>query len=147
VAAVLVWLAAASAYPSLVLRARRRGGDAELLARRRLQYLIALEAAAFAFVLATGCALMHFHGWSLAYPRWLALKIGLVSFLFLPLEGFLAYVGAAWIRPGLRATLGPPLAKELARGGAMQEMVWAIAVPLAGLALPLVVWLSLARPF
>ena len=146
-AAVLVWLAAATAYPSLVLRARRRGGDAELLARRRLQYLIALEAAAFAFILATGCALMRFHGWSLDYPRWLSLKIGLVAFLFLPMEGFLAYVGAAWIRRGLHATPSPPLAKELTRGAAMQEMVWAIAVPLAGLAVPLVVWLSLAHPF
>ncbi len=144
VAAAFLWLAAATTYPMLVLRARRRGAEAELQARRRFHGLIALEAAAFAVVLVTGYALMRLYGWSLAYPRWLALKIGVVVFLFLPLEAFLAYVGATWIGPGLRAA---PPARELGRGAAMQEMVWAIAVPLAGLALPLVVWLSLAHPF
>ena len=87
---------------------------------------------------------MRSHGWTLAYPRWLALKIGIVAFLFVPLEAFLAYVGAFWIRPGLSAA---PPSRTLERGASMQGMVWAIAVPLAGLALPLVVWLSLARPF
>jgi hypothetical protein len=29
----------------------------------------------------------------------------------------------------------------------MQGMVWAIALPLLGLALPVVVWLSVGRPF
>lgn len=143
-AAAFLWLAAAASYPVLVLRARRRGPAAELVARRRLQSLIALQAGSFALVILSGYASMRLHGWSLRYPRWLALKIGLTAFLFVPLEAFLAYVGAAWIRPGLRSD---PPARDLARGAAMQEMVWTIALPLAGLALPLVVWLSLARPF
>ncbi len=146
-AAAFLWLAAATSYPVLVLRARRRGPAAELVARRRLQSLIAFQAGSFALVLLSGYALMRAHGWSLAYPRWLALKIGLVLFLFLPIEAFLAYVGAAWIRPGLHAASSSALPKELTRGASMQEMVWAIAVPLAGLALPLVLWLSLTRPF
>ncbi len=141
---MIVWLTAATIYPVLVLRARRRGADAELRARRRLQFLIFLQAGGFAAVLVTGYGLMRLHGWSLAYPRWLSLKIGLVVFLFLPLEGFLAYVGAAWVGRGLHAS---PPGRALERGGAMQEMVWAIAVPLAGIALPLIVWLSRARPF
>jgi len=130
-----------------VLRARRRGEAAELVARRRGQKVIAVSAGAFGLVLQSGYALMRLHGWSLAYPRWLALKIGLVLFLFLPLEGFLAYVGACWVAPGLRRTPSPPFAQELARAASMQQMVWAIAVPLLGLALPFVIWLSLARPF
>jgi hypothetical protein len=60
------------------------------------------------------------------------------------LEAFLAYVAAFWIRPGLSV---PPPSRQLERGASMQGMVWAIALPLAGLAVPLVVWLSLARPF
>jgi hypothetical protein len=130
-----------------VLRAGRRGESAELAARRRGQRIVALSAAACVLALASGYALMRLHGWSLAYPRWLALKIGLVLFLFLPLEGFLAYVGAFWSAPGLARSGAPPFAQELARAASMQQMLWAIAVPLVGLALPLVLWLSLARPF
>ncbi len=103
-----------------------------------------VQSVAFALVLLTGYASMRAHGWTLAYPRWLALKIGIVAFLFVPLEAFLAYVGAFWIRPGLTA---PPPSRQLERGASMQGMVWAIALPLGGLALPLVLWLSLARPF
>jgi hypothetical protein len=112
--------------------------------RRRLQPLIAIQSVSFALVLLSGVLAMRAHGWTLAYPRWLALKIGIVIFLFVPLEVFLAYVGAFWIRPGLSA---PPPSRQLERGASMQGMVWAIALPLAGLALPLVVWLSVARPF
>ena len=128
-------------------RARRAGDGVELAARRRFHFLIGLRAGAFAVGVGSGWALLHLHGWSLAYPRWLALKVGLVAFLFVPMEAFLAYVGAFWIGPGLRASAGPPVAKELVRGASMQDMVGAIAVPLAGLGLPLVVWLSLAHPF
>jgi hypothetical protein len=134
-------------YPFLIRLARRRGDDAELTTRRRCHFLIAVRFVAFAIVLLSGLLAMRAHGWSLAYPRWLALKIGVVAFLFVPIEAFLAYVGAFWVAPGLRATLAPPLAKEVVRGASMQEMVGAIAVPLAGLGLPLVVWLSVARPF
>jgi hypothetical protein len=126
------------------LRARRRGEDAELAARRRWHPLIAIQSVSFALILLTGYASMHAHAWTLAYPRWLALKIGIVAFLFVPLEGFLTYVAAFWIRPGLAA--GAP-SRQLERGASMQGMVWAIALPLSVLALPLVVWLSLARPF
>jgi hypothetical protein len=87
---------------------------------------------------------MRSHGWSLAYPRWLALKIGIVAFLFVPLEAFLAYVAAFWIRPGLADGAS---SRQLERGASMQAMVWTIALPLGVLALPLVLWLSLARPF
>jgi hypothetical protein len=130
-----------------VLRAGRRGESAELAARRRGQRIVALSAGACFLALASGYALMRLQGWSLAYPRWLALKIGLVLFLFLPLEGFLAYVGAFWSAPGLARSEAPPFSQELSRAASMQQMLWAIAVPLVGLALPLVLWLSLARPF
>jgi hypothetical protein len=128
----------------LVRRARRHGEIAELATRRRYHFLIAVQSVSFVLVLLSGFVSMRSHSWTLAYPRWLALKIGIVAFLFVPLEAFLAYVGAFWIRPGLDAA---PPSRTLERGASMQGMVWAIAMPLAGLALPLVVWLSVARPF
>jgi hypothetical protein len=134
---------AATLYPLLVRGARRRGED-EVVARRRFQPLIAIQFASFALVLVTGYLQMRSHGWSLAYPRWLALKIGIVAFVFVPLEAFLAYVAAFWIRPGLDAG---PASRQLERGASMQGMAWAIALPLGVLALPVVLWLSLARPF
>ncbi len=135
---------AATSYPLLTRQARRRGPIAERAARRRFHYLIVIQTISFLVVVLSGYASMRSHGWTLAYPRWLALKVGIVLFLFVPLEAFLAYVGAVWIRPGLSEA---PPARSLERGASMQGMVWAIAVPLAGLGLPLVVWLSLARPF
>jgi len=131
----------------LVLPARRRGAEAELHARRRFHWLLTLEGAAFALLLSTGLLAMRFRGWGIGYPGWLALKSGLVAFLFVPLEGIHAYAAFVFLARGLRVTPAPPFSRELERGASMQGMVWALAVPLLGLALPLVLWLSLARPF
>jgi hypothetical protein len=128
----------------LVARARGRGEHAVLATRRRWHFLIAVQSVSFAVVVLTGVLSMRSHGWTLAYPRWLALKVGIVLFLFVPLECFLAYVGWGWVRPGLES---PSSSRALERGASMQGMVWAIALPLLGLALPVVVWLSVWRPF
>jgi len=90
---------------------------------------------------------MRLRGWGLGYPGWLALKLGLVAFLFVPLEGIHAYAVFVFLVRGLRGTAAPPFSRELERGASMQGMVWALAVPLLGLAFPLVLWLSFARPF
>jgi hypothetical protein len=58
-----------------------------------------------------------------------------------------AWVCHAWIRRGLRQTAEPPFSKDLARGIGMDDMVRSLAVPLLGLALPLMAWLAVARPF
>ena len=127
---------------------RARGDDARLLrAHRDAQRPLALEHAALALGLLAGWLLMAQRGWGLAHPRWLAVKVGLTLFLVLPLEGMHAYVCHVWIARGLRRTQAPPFARELSRGIGMDEMLRALAVPLLGLALPLLVWLSLARPF
>ncbi len=86
-------------------------------------------------------------GWRIGYPGWLALKLGLVAFVFVPLEGIHAYAAHVFLARGLRGPVAPSLSRELERGASMQGMVWALAVPLFGLALPLVLWLSIARPF
>jgi hypothetical protein len=86
-------------------------------------------------------------GWGVAHAGWLAVKVGLTLFLILPLEGMHAYVSHGWIARGLRRTPAPPFAQELARGIGIEEMLRALALPLLGIALPLMVWLSLARPF
>ena len=149
VGAVLAWLAAALGAQLVLSRARRAGPRAEdeLRARRRLQPALVAEHAALALVLLSGMALLLHHGWGLGQARWLAVKLGLVAFLVVPLESFHAYVCHAWLARGLRQTQAAPFSRDLERAVGMDDMIRVIAVPLLGLGLPLVLWLSLAKPF
>jgi hypothetical protein len=90
---------------------------------------------------------MRLQGWGLGHARWLALKLGLVVFLVLPLEAMHAYIAHVWIAHGLRQAATPSDAKDLERGLGMEEMIRALAVPLLSLGLPLILWLSLRKPF
>ena len=126
---------------------RRREGAGELVLHRRLQPLLAFEHAVLLLALLSGWVLMWLHGWGLGQARWLAVKLGLVVFLVVPLEAMHAYVCHVWVARGLRQTEAPPFSKDLARGVGMQEMVTALAIPLLGVAAPLLLWLSLRRPF
>jgi hypothetical protein len=143
-----IWLSAAVAGQVAVWRTRASGDPRrELDVRRRLQPWLVLEHAAFLLALAAGFALMGEKGFRLGYPRWLSLKLGLVVFLALPLEVMHAYVGHVWIARGLRQTRSPPYSKDLARGLGIDEMIRTLALLLLGVAIPLMVWLSLAKPF
>lgn len=148
-AALLAWVVAALGAQIVLSRARRSGRRAEdeLLARRRLRPALVAEHAALALVLLSGMALLLHHRWGLGHARWLAVKLGLVAFLVVPLEAFHAYVCHTWLARGLRQTQAPPFSKDLERAVGMDDMIRAIAVPLLGLGLPLVLWLSLAKPF
>lgn len=128
--------------------ARRGGGRArELALRRRLGPRLAVEHGALAVALLAGLGLMAARGWGLGHPRWLAVKLGLVAFVLLPLEAMHAWVNHVWIPRALRATgPGDALSRELERGTGMDDMVRTLAALLLGAALPLIVWLSLARP-
>ncbi len=106
-----------------------------------------LEHAAFLLLLITGALLMREHGWGLTRARWLTLKLGLVAFVVVPLEGMHAFIAHGWIARGLRQTPGLPLAKDLARGLGVEEMLRALAIPLFGIGLPLLIWLSVRKPF
>jgi hypothetical protein len=128
-------------------RARARGPAVELAARRRISRIVRVEHVSFLVALATGAFLMGHRGWGLGHARWLALKLGLVLFLVVPLEAMHAYIAHVWIARGLRQTEAPPLARDLERGLGVEEMLRALAVPLLGLGLPLVLWLSLGKPF
>jgi hypothetical protein len=128
-------------------RARSAGPATELPVRHRLTGVLWLEHTAFAATLATGALLMRCHGWGLGHARWLALKLGLVVFLVLPLEAMHAYVCHVWVARGLRQTAAPPYAKDLERGLGVEEMIRALAVPLLALGLPLILWLALRKPF
>lgn len=138
----------AAVWGQAVLGQARRSGQpgTELGARRRLQPLLAAEHLAFVLLVGTGLALLLVRGWGLGHARWLGLKLGLVVFLLLPLEGMHAYVCHAWIARGLRQTASPPFSKDLARGIGMDEMLRALALPLLGLAVPLLIWLSVKQP-
>jgi hypothetical protein len=90
---------------------------------------------------------MALRGWGLGRARWLGLKLGLVAFLLVPLEAMHMWVSHSWIARGLRETPAPPFAKDLARGIGMEDMLRALAIPLLGLAVPILLWLSLVKPF
>jgi hypothetical protein len=105
------------------------------------------EHLALAAALGSGLLLMDVLDYRLGQRRWLDLKLGLVAFLVVPLEGMHAWVNHTWIARGLRATPAPPLSRELERGMAMDDMLRTLSVVLLGVALPLLAWLSLRKPF
>lgn len=89
---------------------------------------------------------MRHRGWGLAHARWLGLKLGLVAFLVVPLEAMHACVAHLWISRGLRETGAPPFSKDLVRGIGMDEMLRTLAALLLGAGVPLLIWLSVAKP-
>ncbi len=143
-----MWLGAAVLSQLRLLLGRRRGEPGrELAVRRSLRPWLALEHAALVVVLGSGLILMQAHGWGIGHPRWLAVKLGLVAFLVLPLEAMHAWVCHAWIARGLDETAGPQPTARLRRGIGMDDMVRTLAAVLLGLAVPLMAWLSVRRPF
>ena len=146
-AALVLWAATLVLAQARILSARRRGEEAELAARRSSARLIEAEHAFLLVALATGLALMLGRGWAPRHARWFGLKLGLVVFLLIPLEAMHGYISHSWIARGLRETAAPPFSKDLARGIGMEDMLRALAIPLLGIGVPLVVWLSLVKPF
>ena len=140
-------MAAALAAQGILLAARGRGEAGQLAARRRLRPVVLVEHAAFVLALAAGFALLWHRHWGLGHARWLAVKIGLTVFLLVPLEAMHAWIAHVWIARGLGQTPAPPLAKDLVRGIGMDDMLRALAAPLLLVALPLLVWLSLRKPW
>lgn len=145
--ALALWAGAALLHQLLVARARRAGPQAELDLRRRHGWLVTFAHGALALGLASGLVIMHRRGWSVGHPGWLGVKLGLTLFVIVPLEGLHAWVAHVWMRQGLAQTAAPPFSKDLRRAVSVEEMLAMLALPLLGLALPLIVWLSLARPF
>lgn len=127
-------------------RARARG-EAGLEARRGLQPLATARHLMLGLALATGFWLMQNLQLGPARARWLALKLGLVAFLVVPMEAMHAFIAHGWTARGLRRTPAPPFDRELERGLGVEEMLRTLAVPLFGLGLPLVLWLSFRKPF
>ena len=109
--------------------------------------MIAAEHVALAAALLSGWLLMDALGLAVGQRRWLDVKLGLVAFLVLPLEGMHAWVTHGWIARGLRQTPAPPFARVLERGIGMDDMVRTLSALLLGIAVPLLVWLSVAEPF
>jgi hypothetical protein len=147
VAALGVWAGAAFSHRFLIARARRGGPQAELHERRRRGWLVTLAHAALLLGLAAGWGLMQRRGWSFGHPGWLGVKLGLTLAVIVPLEGLHAWVAHVWMRQGLAQTPAPPFSKDLRRAVSVEDMLAVLALPLLGLALPLIAWLSLARPF
>jgi hypothetical protein len=141
-------LAAGAASHVLLASARRTADEArELRDWRRARPLLVLEHAGFLLVLISGFALMRALGWPVSHGRWLGLKLGLTALLLVPLEGMHAWIVHVWIARGLRETEAPPFSRTLERAVGMDEMLRAIALPLLAVALPLLVWLSVWKPF
>ena len=138
---------AALVAQGLLVAARDRDEAGQLAARRRVRPAVLVEHAAFVFALAAGLGLLLHRHWGLGHARWLAVKIGLTLFLLVPLEAMHAWIAHVWIARGLRQTSAPPLSKDLVRGIGMDDMLRALAAPLLLVALPLLVWLSLRKPW
>jgi hypothetical protein len=148
VTALAVWLGAALAAQAALLRARAAGDPSrELSVRRRIRPLLAVEHAGLALALLAGLTLLQARGWGPGRARWLGLKLGLTLFLVVPLEAMHAWVCHVWIARGLRQTAAPPFSRDLARGIGMDDMIRALAAPLLGIGVPLIVWLSVKHPF
>jgi hypothetical protein len=128
-------------------RARGLGEtSAGLRAVRQGQAWMLLRHALLALALGSGIALYPRLPPAASHAMWLDLKLGLVAFLMIPLEGMHAYACHVWIARGLRSTPAPPFARDLQRGLAIEEMVRTLEVPLLGLGVPLMAWLSLVKP-
>lgn len=143
-----VWLALLLASHAEAARFRKSPDRArELSARRRLQSILALKSAALGIALLSGFLLLQSSAPGVGRARWLLLKLGLVVFLVIPLEAMHAFIAHVWIARGLAETAAPPLAKTLERGLGIEEMIRTLEIPLFGVGLPLLLWLSFRRPF
>jgi hypothetical protein len=145
---VVLWLLALLYGHAAALLARA-SGDArrELRGRRRLVPLVAIEHGALLVALGSGALLLAAADPALVHARWVALKLGLVLFLIVPLEAMHAFIAHVWTARGLAQTERPPFSKDLARSLGIEEMVRTLSIPLLGLGIPLILWLSLRRPF
>jgi len=129
-------------------RARRLGETGAALARHRAAMRpLWVEQAAFVVSLLSGLLLMQSYGWGETHARWLGVKLGLVVFLLVPLEGMHAWIAHAWIAPGLRRSGDDAFAKELARGLGVEDMLRTLELVLLTPGVPLLVWLSVSKPF
>jgi len=137
----------ALAYVARLLWSRRRPPEEYLAALRGAPVLLQARLIALGVVVVSGLFAMDRLGWSPAWPRWFGVKLGLVLFLIVPLEAFQAWVGLAWLQPGLEETKDLPFSRRLERALSMQDMLWALSALLLGAGVPGLVWLSLARPF
>jgi len=145
----VVWLAAAGWAQMALLRARRRGGLAAEVARRAtLGRCYVVEHVALAAALASGYFLMSALGWGPGHPRWLGVKLGLVAFVVLPLEGMHAWVNHVLVARALREAPPGQVTRALERWIGMDDMVRALALLLlAGAVLPFIAWVSWRQPF
>jgi hypothetical protein len=118
---------------------------AELEVRRRkepsgrLGLLFAFEHGSLALALLSGVALTLELGWGIGHARWFGLKLGLVAFLLLPLEGMHAYA--------CHVLMGRGDGRLRERGVSIEQMVRTLEVVVLLPALALILWLSLAHPF
>jgi len=145
--AATIWVAAGLVGQGLRLARGRLRDAVEPGVDPRSRFLPVVEHASLAVTLISGVLLLYLRGWGLGHARWLAVKLGLVALLVLPLESMHAYVCHGWIARGLRQTATPPFSKDLARGVGMDDMIRTLAAVLLGVAVPFIAWLSFARPF
>ena len=145
--ALATWMGAALVHAWRLLRARHGAQEDYLRVLRAAPVLLRVRLVALGGAVISGLLAMERLGWSPAWPRWFGVKLGLVLFLVIPLEAFQAWVGLAWLGPGLEETKTPPFSRRLERALSMQDMLWALSALLLGAGVPGIVWLSLGRPF
>jgi hypothetical protein len=142
----VTWLGAGLLDQVCLVAAREGGPARELRARRRLRPVVLVSHLGFVLLVGSGLLAAQAAGLHLGQTRWLGLKAGLTAFLFAPLVAFHAWVNHVWIARGLRQTPAPPFSKDLRRGLGMDDMGRTLMGVFFAVAVPLAVWLSLARP-
>jgi hypothetical protein len=147
VAAATIWIVAGLLGQGLRLARGRLRDAVQPGVDPRSRLLPVVEHASLAVTLIAGGLLLHLRGWGPGHARWLAVKLGLVALLVLPLESMHAYVNHVFIPRALRGGAGSPPARDLSRGLGMDDMIRTLSVPLLGVSVPLLVWLSLRKPF
>jgi hypothetical protein len=112
---------------------------------RRTTAVFAVQHGAFLIVLLTGAVVMSARGWGIGHARWLAVKLLVVVALFVPLEGFHAYICHVFL-PQARRLTGAYGDRQVERGEGLEAIIRTIATPLFGIAIPLVFWLATRKP-
>ena len=147
VVAATIWVVAGLLGQGLRLaRGRLRDAVAPAIDPRS-RFLPVVEHASLVVALIAGGLLLHVRGWGPGHARWLAVKLGLVAVLVLPLEAMHAYVNHVFIPRALRGGAGSPAGRDLSRGLGIDDMIRTLSVPLLGVCVPLLVWLSVRKPF
>jgi uncharacterized membrane protein len=133
-----------------LVRWQKKPNDVEAIQRRNFAMEqfdkgAVLEHIAFPIILITGPLLYWLGGWTMASSGWLALKLAIVTFIFIPMEiidYWLAHFG------GNKAMLRKKgLMQKYEKAMQQHWLFLRVSTPLIIITMPLVIFLAVVKPF